>query len=52
MGEAIYLQPATLEYMRDVVIDDSRARKVLGYVFCRARAWHTGCYRYRYGYGY
>ncbi|KAI0304366.1 hypothetical protein B0F90DRAFT_1809207 [Multifurca ochricompacta] len=31
MGELIYLQPATLEYMRDVVIDDSRARKMIGY---------------------
>ena len=32
-GELIYLQPSTLEYMRDVVIDDARAREVLGYVF-------------------
>ncbi|KAI0702274.1 hypothetical protein BC835DRAFT_1404363 [Cytidiella melzeri] len=31
LGEAVLLQPATLEYMRDVVIDDSRARQVLGY---------------------
>ncbi|KAI0345861.1 NAD(P)-binding protein [Trametopsis cervina] len=31
MGDAVFLQPSTLEYMRDVVIDDSRARKVLGY---------------------
>ncbi|KZV62448.1 NAD(P)-binding protein [Peniophora sp. CONT] len=30
-GELIYLQPSTLEYMRDVVIDDSRAREMLGY---------------------
>ena len=26
MGELIYIQPATLEYLRDAVIDDSRAR--------------------------
>ena len=32
-GELIYLQPSTLEYMRDVVIDDSRARDKLGYAF-------------------
>ncbi|THH03532.1 hypothetical protein EW146_g10422 [Bondarzewia mesenterica] len=31
MSEYIYLQPTTLEYMRDVVIDDSRARKLIGY---------------------
>ncbi|KAH9042074.1 hypothetical protein EDB85DRAFT_1917734 [Lactarius pseudohatsudake] len=31
MGQLIYIQPATLEYMRDVVIDDSRARKMIGY---------------------
>ncbi|KAH7927636.1 NAD(P)-binding protein [Leucogyrophana mollusca] len=31
MGEAVYLQPATLEFMADIVIDDSRARRVLGY---------------------
>ncbi|KAA1469828.1 NAD(P)-binding protein [Dentipellis sp. KUC8613] len=31
MGELIYLQPTTLEYMRDVVIDDARARKLIGY---------------------
>lgn len=31
MGKLIYIQPATLEYMRDVVIDDSRARKMIGY---------------------
>ncbi|KAL0960681.1 hypothetical protein HGRIS_005709 [Hohenbuehelia grisea] len=32
MGELVYLQPATLKYFTDVHIDDSRARKVLGYV--------------------
>lgn len=32
MKEAVLLQPATLEYMRDVVIDDSRARKTIGCV--------------------
>ncbi|KAH9065359.1 NAD-P-binding protein [Lactarius vividus] len=32
MGQLIYIQPATLEYMRDVVIDDSRARKMIGSV--------------------
>ena len=32
MGELIYIQPATLEYLRDVVIDDSRARKMIGSV--------------------
>jgi len=32
MGKLIYIQPATLEYMRDVVIDDSRARKMIGFV--------------------
>ncbi|KAI0086447.1 NAD(P)-binding protein [Irpex rosettiformis] len=31
MGNLVFMQPSTLEYMRDVVIDDSRARKVLGY---------------------
>ncbi|KAI0250751.1 hypothetical protein BJV78DRAFT_1127403 [Lactifluus subvellereus] len=31
IGELVYLQPATLQYMRDVVIDDSRARKMIGY---------------------
>ena len=31
MGTLVFLQPATLEYMRDVVIDDTRARNVLGY---------------------
>lgn len=31
MGQLIYLQPTTLEYMRDVVIDDSRARNLIGY---------------------
>jgi len=31
MGQLIYIQPATLEYLRDVVIDDSRARKMIGY---------------------
>ena len=32
MGNLIYIQPATLEYLRDVVIDDSRARKMIGSV--------------------
>ncbi|KAH9049858.1 NAD-P-binding protein [Lactarius hengduanensis] len=32
MGQLIYIQPATLDYMRDVVIDDSRARKMIGFV--------------------
>ncbi|KIJ13024.1 hypothetical protein PAXINDRAFT_136533 [Paxillus involutus ATCC 200175] len=32
MGEGVYLQPATLEFMADITIDDSRARKVLGYM--------------------
>ncbi|EGN97982.1 hypothetical protein SERLA73DRAFT_74243 [Serpula lacrymans var. lacrymans S7.3] len=31
MGESVYLQPATLEFMADITIDDSRARRVLGY---------------------
>ncbi|KAN0125495.1 hypothetical protein V8E53_015465 [Lactarius tabidus] len=31
MGELVYIQPATLEYLKDVVIDDSRARKMIGY---------------------
>ncbi|KAI0030434.1 NAD(P)-binding protein [Vararia minispora EC-137] len=31
LGQAVYLQPATLEYMRDVIIDDSRAREMIGY---------------------
>ncbi|KAH7913357.1 hypothetical protein BJ138DRAFT_1146270 [Hygrophoropsis aurantiaca] len=31
MGQAVYLQPATLEFMANVRIDDSRARRVLGY---------------------
>lgn len=30
MGQLVYLQPATLEYLNNVVIDDSRAKKVLG----------------------
>jgi hypothetical protein len=32
MGQLIYIQPTTLEYMRDVVIDDLRARKMIGFV--------------------
>ena len=32
MGQLVYLQPSTLEYMRDVVVDDSRAQKILGSV--------------------
>ncbi|KAJ8508386.1 hypothetical protein ONZ45_g9335 [Pleurotus djamor] len=32
MGEAIYLQPSTLNYFANVRIDDSRARELLGYV--------------------
>lgn len=32
MGKLIYIQPATLEYLQDVVIDDSRARKMIGFV--------------------
>ncbi|KAI0050382.1 NAD(P)-binding protein [Auriscalpium vulgare] len=31
MGNVTFLQPVTLDYMRDVVIDDSRARKLIGY---------------------
>ena len=38
MGNMIYIQPATLEYMRDVVIDDSRARKMIGLVTLAAEA--------------
>ncbi|KAG5642667.1 hypothetical protein DXG03_002351 [Asterophora parasitica] len=30
IGQLVYLQPATLEYLSDIVIDDSRAKKVLG----------------------
>lgn len=30
MGQLVLLQPATFEYWLDVVIDDSRARKILG----------------------
>ena len=32
MGKLTHIQPAALEYMRDVVIDDSRARKMIGFV--------------------
>ena len=32
MGMLVYLQPATLYYLNDISIDDSRARKVLGCV--------------------
>ncbi|KIJ34540.1 hypothetical protein M422DRAFT_69935 [Sphaerobolus stellatus SS14] len=31
IGQGIFLQPATLEYFSDVIIDDSRARKLLGH---------------------
>ncbi|EJD34896.1 NAD(P)-binding protein [Auricularia subglabra TFB-10046 SS5] len=31
IGQVAFLQPATLEYLTDVEIDDSRARRVLGY---------------------
>jgi hypothetical protein len=31
IGQLAHLQPATLNYLRDVVIDDSRARKLIGY---------------------
>ncbi|KZV87210.1 NAD(P)-binding protein [Exidia glandulosa HHB12029] len=31
LGELVFLQPATLEYFTDVAIDDTRARKLLGY---------------------
>ncbi|KIJ64290.1 hypothetical protein HYDPIDRAFT_112276 [Hydnomerulius pinastri MD-312] len=31
MGETVYLQPATLEFLADITINDSRARRVLGY---------------------
>ncbi|KAH7882704.1 hypothetical protein F5I97DRAFT_1907690 [Phlebopus sp. FC_14] len=31
MGEAVYLQPATLEFFANITIDDSRARRILGY---------------------
>lgn len=34
MGQAVYLQPATLEYLTFTSIDDSRARKILGCAFC------------------
>jgi hypothetical protein len=32
LGLLVYLQPATLYYLNDISIDDSRAREVLGYV--------------------
>ena len=38
MGELIYIQPSTLEYLRDAVIDDSRARKMIGFVPLAAEA--------------
>jgi hypothetical protein len=38
MGELVYIQPATLEYLKDVVIDDSRARKIIGLVALAAEA--------------
>jgi hypothetical protein len=38
MGELVYIQPATLEYLKDVVIDDSRARKMIGLVTLTAEA--------------
>lgn len=31
IGQLLLLQPATLEYMSDALINDSRARNVLGY---------------------
>jgi hypothetical protein len=31
IGQLVYMQPATLDYLRDAVIDDSRARKMIGY---------------------
>lgn len=30
LGQFIYMQPETLQYLRDIDIDDSRAREVLG----------------------
>ncbi|KIM89269.1 hypothetical protein PILCRDRAFT_218982 [Piloderma croceum F 1598] len=43
MGQLVYMQPSTLEYMRDIVIDDSRAQKILGY----RPQWSTvQCIRY------
>ncbi|KAF8895442.1 hypothetical protein BD779DRAFT_1499586 [Infundibulicybe gibba] len=43
LGQAVYLQPSTLEYMSDIVIDHSRARKLLGY----QPQWETAqCVRY------
>lgn len=40
LGTVLFLQPATLEYMRDAVIDDSRARQVLRYVRLQHEAWY------------
>ncbi|KAI0269892.1 hypothetical protein BC834DRAFT_819506, partial [Gloeopeniophorella convolvens] len=31
LGELVFLQPASLDYLRDVTIDDSKARKMIGY---------------------
>ncbi|KAG6918315.1 hypothetical protein DXG01_015173 [Tephrocybe rancida] len=43
MGQLVYLQPTTLEYLNNIIIDDSRARKVLGY----RPQWSTAqCIRY------
>lgn len=32
LKETVFLQPTTLEYLKDVVIDDSKARKMIGWV--------------------
>lgn len=31
IGQVVYLQPATFAYLSDIVINDSRAKKILGY---------------------
>ncbi|KAF8073836.1 hypothetical protein FPV67DRAFT_1409535 [Lyophyllum atratum] len=31
IGQLVYLQPSTLEYLNHITLDDSRARKILGY---------------------
>jgi hypothetical protein len=31
IGQLVFLQPETISYLRDTVIDDSRARKLIGY---------------------
>ncbi|KAF5382418.1 hypothetical protein D9615_002977 [Tricholomella constricta] len=43
MGQLVYLQPTTLEYLSDIVLDDSRARKILGY---RPQWSNAQCIRY------